>query len=355
MRAVSMAQLGRLDDARQILQSARADGSRLAQIELACERTRLESEYGSLVAADQALQVLDAPEAVSGHRGIWNLFAGQIALRRGDPALALAMVDRLATDPCVDAGGKLRGQLVLTRACIGLRRPDQGTQARETLRIATAQRSAPGIRIAELLIRIAENGSIDDQVLQAAPAETFVWSLIAEDVADYVANLSAHSLGRIQAEALARPERWQSALRLAVDKGGRSSAIAAGVLAEIGSDDDLAFLREVGASKKAMRPHALRIAKRLALPVSVMDLGVVEVSVGRDVIQRGLRRKVLALLCFLSSRPGMVSNRDEALEALWPELSPSAASNSLHQAIYFLRRLFEPGYHEGMSAGLHPL
>ena len=47
----------------------------------------------------------------------------------------------------------------------------------------------------------------------------------------------------------------------------------------------------------------------------------------------------------------MASNRDEALEALWPESSPTAAGNSLHQAIYFLRRLFEPGYREGMSAG----
>ena len=47
----------------------------------------------------------------------------------------------------------------------------------------------------------------------------------------------------------------------------------------------------------------------------------------------------------------MAANKDEALDALWPDLSPTAATNSLHQAIYFLRRIFEPDYREGLSAG----
>jgi DNA-binding SARP family transcriptional activator len=47
----------------------------------------------------------------------------------------------------------------------------------------------------------------------------------------------------------------------------------------------------------------------------------------------------------------MAANRDEALDALWPDLSPEAGGNSLHQAIYFMRRIFEPDFREGMSAG----
>ena len=47
----------------------------------------------------------------------------------------------------------------------------------------------------------------------------------------------------------------------------------------------------------------------------------------------------------------MSATRDEALEALWPELGPDTAVNSLHQTIYFLRRIFEPDYREGLSAG----
>jgi DNA-binding SARP family transcriptional activator len=38
------------------------------------------------------------------------------------------------------------------------------------------------------------------------------------------------------------------------------------------------------------------------------------------------------------------------LEALWPELEPSVATNSLNQTIYFLRRVFEEHYREDESA-----
>ena len=56
-------------------------------------------------------------------------------------------------------------------------------------------------------------------------------------------------------------------------------------------------------------------------------------------------------MCFVTSRPGMACTRDEALDAIWPDLSPDTAVNSLHQTIYFLRRVFEPNYREGVSAG----
>ena len=219
VRTVAMAQLGRLDEARQLVQSARAEGSRLAQMELASERAEFEVEFGSAVEAEQALRILDAPEAVSGHRGILNLLGGQIALRRGDFDLALEMVRRLGTDACVDAAGKFRGQVVLARACIALQRPDRTTQAVEALRLATAQGSAPATRLAELLVGIAEDRPIDDLIMQTIKGETFIWSLIAEDIAKFLVSLSPAALVRIQDEAARRPERWQSALRLAVDEG----------------------------------------------------------------------------------------------------------------------------------------
>ena len=178
------------------------------------------------------------------------------------------MVRRLGTDACVDAAGKFRSQVVMTRVGIGLQREDRTAQALEALRIATAQYSGPGIRLSSCYSGISEDRRIDDLIMQAVPGETFVWSLIAEDLANYLTNLSPSALGQIQDEASRRPERWQPALRLAIDKGGRSSPAAAGILAEIGSLDDAAFLREMAASKKALRPHALRIAQRLARQVS---------------------------------------------------------------------------------------
>ena len=47
----------------------------------------------------------------------------------------------------------------------------------------------------------------------------------------------------------------------------------------------------------------------------------------------------------------MVATKDEALEALWPDLGPETGTNSLHQTIYSLRRVFEPDYREGLNAG----
>ena len=63
-----------------------------------------------------------------------------------------------------------------------------------------------------------------------------------------------------------------------------------------------------------------------------------------------IRRKVLALLCFLLSRPN-VSHARPSLDALWPDLGPDVAVNSLNQTIYFLRRVFEPTFSEDITPG----
>ena len=47
----------------------------------------------------------------------------------------------------------------------------------------------------------------------------------------------------------------------------------------------------------------------------------------------------------------MSSTRDQVLEALWPELDPLDAVNSLNQTVYFLRRVLEENYIEDLSPG----
>jgi DNA-binding SARP family transcriptional activator len=39
------------------------------------------------------------------------------------------------------------------------------------------------------------------------------------------------------------------------------------------------------------------------------------------------------------------------MEAMWPDMDPAAAVNSLNQSVYFLRRVFEPEYSEETTAG----
>jgi len=57
------------------------------------------------------------------------------------------------------------------------------------------------------------------------------------------------------------------------------------------------------------------------------------------------------MLCFLLTKPRFSATRDEVIDALWPDLSPEVAVNSLNQTVYFLRRVFEPTYKEDLSAG----
>jgi DNA-binding SARP family transcriptional activator len=47
----------------------------------------------------------------------------------------------------------------------------------------------------------------------------------------------------------------------------------------------------------------------------------------------------------------MSAARDQVVDALWPDQDPDAASNSLNQTVYFLRRVFEPQYAEDVSPG----
>ena len=47
----------------------------------------------------------------------------------------------------------------------------------------------------------------------------------------------------------------------------------------------------------------------------------------------------------------MSSTRDQVLDALWPELDPLDALNSLNQTVYFLRRVLEESYVDDLSPG----
>ena len=84
----------------------------------------------------------------------------------------------------------------------------------------------------------------------------------------------------------------------------------------------------------------------------IEDQGRVGISVAeRDVAGTSVRRKVLALLCFLITKADLAATRDQVLDALWPELDPEIAINSLNQTLYFLRRVFEENYTEDLSPG----
>ena len=52
---------------------------------------------------------------------------------------------------------------------------------------------------------------------------------------------------------------------------------------------------------------------------------------------------------YLASRSKQTATREQVLEELWPEQSPSGAINSLHQTLYFLRRTIDPWYEDNQA------
>ncbi len=84
----------------------------------------------------------------------------------------------------------------------------------------------------------------------------------------------------------------------------------------------------------------------------VDDQNRVGVQVGeRQIAGTTIRRKVLALLCFLLSRPDMASTRDQVSRPFGPSSIRQMLSTHLNQTVYFLRRVLEEDYVDDLSPG----
>lgn len=74
-------------------------------------------------------------------------------------------------------------------------------------------------------------------------------------------------------------------------------------------------------------------------------LGRFEVAVGpRTVGEEAWRlRKAAGLVKLLALAPRHGLHREQAMDLLWPDLSPGSAANNLHQTLHAARRVLEPG------------
>jgi LuxR family maltose regulon positive regulatory protein len=182
------------------------------------------------------------------------------------------------------------------------------------------------------------------------------WHLtfVAEEIIPFLDAFAPEALDAVATAASRHPDRWRSALRRTLD-GGSPSLGAARLLELIGEREDIVRLRRLARSSRR-RLDALTLgralARRLAERVFVEDQGRVSIRIGpRQVLGSAVRRKVLAMLCYLITRPDLSATRDQVLDALWPELDPEVAVNSLNQTIYFLRRVLEENYSDDLSPG----
>jgi ATP/maltotriose-dependent transcriptional regulator MalT len=211
-------------------------------------------------------------------------------------------------------------------------------------------------RCSELLAVLRSDAAVvSSRLSQLGRESPQTLTYIAELVARHLGDLDEAGMRVAVAAATLHPQRWRVALREVVDQRLPSAAACGYVLEEIGEKSDIHRLRRLAHELKR-KPEAgslgRRLARRLADEVFIEDQGRVSFRIGQRVVMGSdVRRKVLALTCFLLSRPQMSCTRDQVLEAIWPDLDPEVAVNSLNQTLYFLRRVFESKYQEDLSPG----
>jgi ATP/maltotriose-dependent transcriptional regulator MalT/DNA-binding SARP family transcriptional activator len=202
----------------------------------------------------------------------------------------------------------------------------------------------------------SERETLNEYVAAQSKEDAAHLSMQAELVLSRLDDLDERSLAAVRRETELRPGRWRGPIRrvLADPKQGIvQTRRCAAFLEVIGESADVRILRSLARTKTLRLPDAGRaLCRRLAPHVHVEDLGRVSVRVGgRLVTGTEIRRKVLALLTFLISRPQFTASREQVIEALWPEMAPEQGANSLNQTAYFLRRVLEPEADDETSAG----
>jgi DNA-binding SARP family transcriptional activator len=287
-----------------------------------------------------------------------QLVAAIFALRRGDLNTASSMLDAISLDrPHGIAAFLTRVRFVQARVGLAKGAPS----AERDVARATHQAVRQGARTYAGSARILHASVAGPTEFSATVAGVAVdsptsLSIIAEEIAGRLDDLEASALETVITEAERIPVRWREPLRVALTSSEpRTLFAAARILDKVGEHEDVPPLRRVAKTLRAI-PGASSLgrglARRLAARVFIEDQGRVQIQVGPDLIPGStVRRKVLALLCFLLSRSNMSATRDQVLDGLWPDLEPEVAANSLNQTVYFLRRVFEPAFSEDVSPG----
>ena len=355
-RASALAYVGRMNDARAEMSSTAEVAPPGRALELALEVGQTEALLGD---PDRAWPLIDRVSqelATDSDEGEQALLARALLwIRAGDLTRAHADVSRLRHGvPRSTMAFEARRRLAVGLVGALEGRSDATTWISSGTKLAFEQGARLwadyGATMSALIDGIAPSAAVIEM-----SREPVVLSMLAEVTLSRLANLDQDAATVVEEEAARRPWRWRDATRRMLSTGTPANKIASAyLLARIGEREDVERLRDAG---RAMRDRAigrlgLGLARRLADRVLIHDLGRVHISVGeRRVDGADVRRKVLALLCLLLSKPKLVATREEVVDSLWPDQDPASALNSLNQTVYFLRRVFEPAYRDETSPG----
>jgi DNA-binding SARP family transcriptional activator len=248
---------------------------------------------------------------------------------------------------------------LVTAAYVAVAAGTTGADAAVGQAISTARRQGATRwrRVAELLGAVAGSPKeLNVAIRSIGAASPWNVTFIADLVCRRLDDLEGPALQAVEHSAQLHPGRWRFVLRDHIESARSGQGLtAARVLEPIGDHSDVQRLRTFARRQGKMPGASLlgrRLARQLAERVVVEDQGRVSIVVGqRHVAGSSIRRKVLGLLCFLLTRPNFSSTREQVLDALWPDLDPADALNSLNQTVYFLRRVVEERYVDDLSPG----
>jgi ATP/maltotriose-dependent transcriptional regulator MalT/DNA-binding SARP family transcriptional activator len=356
-QAWATAHLGEMGQARNLFSELAETCPAASRPEWLLEAITNEVWYGDEDITETLLDEFWSLNSTTAIRAAAQLAAVQFALRRGDLELAEHhLPPRPPTIPKQDPGhlsryAALRAHILLERGS-----PDARQALLDATALADRQASTFWANYCRVLLAVSASTGTTSSLFDGRRIDPVYLSLVAETVIASLHRLDATATELVIAEAERRPERWRdSTRRAALDRSSTNHLHAARLLDLIGVANDVPTLRAIGRAAKGSPGDiglGRKLARRLAPRVHIEDQGRVEILIGTVRLPgTELRRKVLALLCYLLTRERFSATRDEVVDTLWPDTAPEVAANSLNQTVYFLRRVFEPGYKDDTSAG----
>lgn len=350
VRAHALALLSRWDQAQAEILTALESPHPEGHFEAMLEGCQLYAWFGDEGYAEDLLQRVRSGGVPAHWQAQWDVLA--LWLSR-DRTAREVIRGRLGREPDMssEVGAAFRWHLTVARSHLqdgDFGRLGEAFAAAD--QVARHQKSPLQRRLLGLLDAVASSAAATSRAIVATPdVARPVLSIFAAEIALRLHELSDDAVHVIRDAARANPDRWRGPIRREVIATSPGLPAAAELLAEIGERSDISLLRGL-AKVPVARRAADQLTRHLAPKVFINDLGRVQILVGGSLVHTAsVRRKVLALLCFLIAAPGGTSSRDAVMDALWPELPPELALNSLNQTIYFLRRVFDPGYRAGVS------
>jgi ATP/maltotriose-dependent transcriptional regulator MalT/DNA-binding SARP family transcriptional activator len=358
-RALSEANLGLLEESQNDVAAAEEAQPASARSEWLVEAAELEVLFGRAEVARALIEEARVTLMTQSFLNFERTVEARLALRMGEIDAAREIVASFEVGAPSELPGFMSRQLAIrAHVMVAQGAASAADLVNDAVELAERQGAMRWVRYGRILAALGADDPAEplSVLIERTPDDQLSdLDACAELVCTHLAGLSDRATDALVRHASGRKQRWLPALRIEVAKTSASRWRAAEMLDQIGTADDIPALRALGRSAHASRIHASLgrdLARRLATRFRIEDLGRVEILAGGiESATTSVRRKVLAMLCFLLTKPHFSATRDEVIDALWPDLSPDVAINSLNQTVYFLRRVFEPGYAENVSAG----